>query len=116
MQTYFFSFGLFFSVTWTYQSFCRGHQDREKVIEWVDEVYNALGNPLEGCTESRLMSRELHKIGERSTWRWGTAEARPLSRTEFEDEIEDNPRLVEAVQPLREFLCEADRDTEARTV
>jgi len=109
------SFGQFFSVAWTYQSFCRGHRHRDEVIEWVDGVYDALGELLPEHKDLRLDAEKLHKIGERSTLGWAQTQARPLTLAEFEDELEvDDSPLVRRLKPLEKFLIVAGPETEGR--
>ncbi len=113
IETLLFMFGQFFSVAWTYQRFCLQHSNRTEVKALVDEVYLALGKrgDPEDLTDVRIGSDQLHDIGERSTRGWGTADGRPVPRSDFRAKLEYH---AEAFEPLRTFLCAAGPETTAR--
>jgi hypothetical protein len=114
MDTLLHMFAQFFSAAWTYQANCHKHRDRAEVIEWVDEVYEALTDDPGGPTDPTLMSPYLHTIAVRCTERWGDAEARPFQLAEFKDKMDDNPRFARDFKPLSKFLLEARPRTKTR--
>jgi hypothetical protein len=113
-QTLLYAFAQFFSAAWTYEDHSRDDWHRRKDLkEYVREVYNALGQrPIGDIDDETIMSGQLHRIGELSTERWRSAEARPLGRADFEAKAEKDPRLAAALNPLEKFLHAAKPDTE----
>lgn len=107
MEELVFRFTRFFSTAWLYEDHCREHQPHDEVVEWLREVYRAFGEPKNGPTDDRIMSQELHAIGEAGTNDWGTPQVRLKSDAEVKSGIDDD-----VFDPLRRFLSRASPDTE----
>jgi hypothetical protein len=115
MQTLLYAFAQFFSAARTYEDHNRGDWHRNKDLkESVREVYKALGRrPIGPIDDESIMSGQLHRIGELSTERWRSAQARPFGPADFELKAEKDPQLTAALEPLRRFLLAAKPNTEA---
>jgi hypothetical protein len=107
MEELIFRFTRFFSAAWLYEDHCREHQPHDEVVEWLREIYGPFGKPKNGSSDDRIMSQELHAIGEAGTNDWGTAQVRLKSEAEVKNAIDDN-----VFDPLRRFLSRAGPDTE----
>jgi hypothetical protein len=110
MDTLLFRFTRFFSAAWIYEDQCRMHRPHDEVVDWLIEVYTALGKPKAGPSDERVMSQDLHAIGEAGTNDWGTAQVRAKSHPEVREGLDDD-----VFDPLRRFLNAAAPNTEART-
>jgi hypothetical protein len=101
-------FTRFFSAAWVYEDHCRKHRHHDEVVDWLREVYKSLGEPKRGDSDERVMSEQLHAIGEAGTDAWGTEEVRPKPRGRVEDALK-----TDAFVPLRRLLEKADLGTDA---
>jgi hypothetical protein len=107
MEELVFRFTRFFSAAWLYEDHCRDHQPHDEVVEWLREVYWEFGKPKKGPTDDRIMSQELHAIGEAGTNDWGTSQVRLKSDAEVKGAMDNN-----VFDPLKRFLGGAAPDTE----
>lgn len=108
MEKLLYRFTRFFSAAWLYEDHCRGHRLHDEVIDWLREIYKALGEPRQGPTDERVMSDDLHAIGEAGAQGWGTDQVRIKSRKEIETAMSG-----EEFDPLRRLLEKADPENDA---
>jgi hypothetical protein len=109
MDQLLFRFTRFFSAAWIYESHCREHRLHEEVVDRLREVYRALGEPRKGCSDERVMSGQLHAIGEAGMNNWGTSTVGFKSRREVQAAMSGDE-----FDPLRRLLKTAHPDSDAR--
>lgn len=110
MQILLHRFAQFFSAAYTYEKQCPDHRP----LKPMQKLYRVLGDDQGGPTDYGVTPVQLQVLAIRSTPGWGTAEARPIEFADFQVPIENDPLFIKEFRALREFLCEAGPDTEAR--
>ncbi|MGN6258598.1 MAG: hypothetical protein ACTHN3_12760 [Solirubrobacterales bacterium] len=115
MQTLHYAFAQFFSAAWIYEDHCSEDWHRSGDLkEAVGKVYKAFGDrPIGPVDDETIMSGQLHTLGELSSERWRSAEAKPLGPADFEAKAGKDPQLAAALKPLERFLLAAEPNTEA---
>jgi hypothetical protein len=112
MEQLLFRFTRFFSAAWVYEDHCRDHGPHEEVVDWLREVYKALGEPKKGESDERVTSDQLHAIGEAGTSGWGTDQVRAKSREEMKDVIPGD--LFSPLKRLLDMAADENSDARAR--
>jgi hypothetical protein len=116
MRALVWAFGAYFSASYAYEDHCTSHHGRRqrKLLKRLEAVYNALGLNPEGDGDEPLRSEQLHIIAQRSTKRWGEAEAHFLSVADFDIELKEKPAFGAYFDPIKILLMKAANEEGAK--